>query len=69
MTHYVWTYFEGTIEDAQEIANEWNDITETKKFRVVGDQYDDGTHLIEGEIEKWVLDETAIEMDFMIEER
>ena len=69
MTHYVWTYFEGTIEDAQEIVNEWNDITQTKKFRVTGNEYDDGTHLIEGEIEKWVLDETAIEMDFMIEER
>lgn len=69
MTHYAWTYFEGTIEDAQEIANEWNEITETKNFRVTGNQYDDGTHLIEGEIEKWVLDETAIEMDFMIEER
>lgn len=69
MTHYAWTYFEGTIEDAQEIANEWNDITETKNFRVAENEYDDGTHLIEGEIEKWVLDETAIEMDFMIEER
>jgi len=69
MTHYVWTYFEGTIENAQEIANEWNDITETKKFRVAGNEYDDRTHLIEGEIEKWVLDETAIEMDFIIEER
>lgn len=69
MTHYVWTYFKGTIEDAQEIVNEWNDITQTKKFRVTENEYDDRTHLIEGEIEKWVLDETAIEMDFIIEER
>tara|TARA_R110000868_G_scaffold650_3_gene4712 strand:+ start:2108 stop:2317 length:210 start_codon:yes stop_codon:yes gene_type:complete len=68
MEYNVWTYFVGSIDDAQEIANEWNEITGTNKFRVSEDEYSNGTHLIEGEIERWVRNQTAIEMDFMIEE-
>jgi hypothetical protein len=33
MKYEVWTYFEGSKDDAQEIVNDWNEITKTKSFR------------------------------------
>jgi len=69
MTHYVWTYFVGSRKDAQEIANEWNEIAQTNEFRVSGNEYADGSILIEGEVDQWVLDETSIETEFVVEER
>lgn len=67
MTHYAWTYFVGTREEAQEIANEWNEITNTKEFRVCNSH--DGGHYIEGYVNEHVLEETNIENEFVIEER
>jgi hypothetical protein len=33
MKYEVWTYFKGSKDDAQEIVNDWNEITKTKSFR------------------------------------
>ena len=67
MTHYAWTYFVGSLEDAKEIVNEWNELTNTKEFRVCNSL--NGVHYIEGYIDKNVLEETNIENEFVIEER
>lgn len=69
MKYEVWTYFEGSKQDAQEIVNDWNEIAKTKSFRFdqspssvdTGDLW-----YIEGEVDQWVLDATSIEMDFMV---
>jgi len=69
MKYEVWTYFEGSKDDAQEIVNDWNEITKTKSFQF--DQSPSGLDTgdlwyIKGEVDQWVLDETSIEMDFMV---
>jgi len=75
MKYEVWTYFEGSKDAAQEIVNDWNEIAKTKSFRLEqmpsgADMYDHPlgmrTWSIEGEVDQWVLDETSIEMDFMV---
>ena len=69
MKYEVWTYFEGSKDDAQEIVNDWNEIAKTKSFRF--DQSPSGVDTgdlwyIEGEVDQWVLGATSIEMDFMV---
>ena len=66
MTHYAWTWFKGSLEDAQEIADEWNEITKSDEFRVAN--HIDGSYLIEGNVESWVIDGTSIDMEFVLEE-
>ena len=67
MTHYAWTYFVGTREEAQEIVNEWNELTNSNEFRLANNV--NGEHLIEGYVNEHVLEETNIENEFVIEER
>ena len=67
MTHYAWTYFVGTRKEAQEIVNEWNELTNSNEFRLANNV--NGEHLIEGYVNENVLEETNIENEFVIEER
>ena len=69
MKYEVWTYFEGSKDDAQEIVNDWNEIAKTKSFRFDQSPSDLDTGdlwYIEGEVDQWVLGATSIEMDFMV---
>jgi hypothetical protein len=56
----------GSRKNAQELANKWNEITQTNEFRVSGNEYADGSILIEGKADQWVFDETPIRTEFTV---
>ena len=65
MEYSVWTFFVGSEEEAQEFANEWNEVTNSSSFRVGFRK--GGASLIEGEISSEVLEETNIQNEFVVE--
>lgn len=67
MKYNAWTYFVGSDEEAQEFANEWNEITNGNSFRVANRV--SGASLIEGEVSSEILETTNIENEFVIEEK
>jgi hypothetical protein len=64
-TTSVKTYFVGTKQEANEIANEWNVLLKTNQF--IARSTDEGNvHLIMGEVTKSDLKNFAIEQEFMV---
>jgi hypothetical protein len=66
-TYKAWTFFEGDFEDAKEIAQEWNEVARTDTFRAVVHDSRKNVHRVEGVVQPWVIRDTNIENEFVIE--
>lgn len=72
MKYYAWTTFKGSESEAQEFANEWNEITGEKSFDVTCSSYlpsrGYSINTISGYVTAEIVKETNIENEFVVDE-